>query len=31
LGTNWISLATTTNQLEVTADGGGGYFRLVTP
>jgi hypothetical protein len=31
LGTNWISLATTTNQLEVTAGGGGGYFRLVTP
>lgn len=31
LGTNWIPLVTTTNQIEVTAGGGSGYFRLVMP
>ena len=31
LGTNWFPLLTATNQIEVTAGGGSGYFRLVTP
>ncbi len=31
LGTNWVSIPTNTNQIEVSAGSGSGYFRLVTP